>query len=152
MKQFWHYTTPDRLEEILNSEVIKATKLNSTNKKEPSTCWVSKNPIWEPTATKAVMDENGERVQLTMNEQIEILGLARIEIEPTTPLISWMKYKHISKGNWALLDLMEKHGISIGARPGDWFCSLKPISINHWIRAEVWENGSWKEIEYFEEI
>lgn len=150
-KRFFHYTAEDRLETILDSEHIKVATANLPKKVKPA-AWFSTNETWEHTATKFAMNERGELTELSLDEMIEMCGLARIEIEPTTPLITWAKYRHESGMSVQLADELETIGRKKGASPGQWYTSFRPVSIDYWIRAEVWRNGKWVEYEVFTDI
>lgn len=147
--KYYHYTPEDRLEEILDSEVIKLAKASTFNKKEKPVAWVSTNQFWEPTATKMWADSNGNYSPMTFEEQLSEFGCARIEVEPVG-LYTWAKLIHIARMNERFAYEMEKVGIEKGGRPRDWYGSLTPISINRWIRAEVLRGDKWEEYEVFE--
>ena len=42
-----------------------------------------------------------------------------------------------------------KSAKDLGADPSEWYVSLKPITIDYWIKAEIWENGNWVLYEEF---
>ncbi len=146
--KLWHYTSRDRLFEIIESGEIYTTKSNVTGAKESATVWISANPIWEKTATKLVQTENGEYYRLTKQEQHQIMGLGRIEINPTNlSIFSWQHFaKHIAAKRHIARD-MEVHGRQAGGNPNQWFGSTKPIPKEHFISAEVWDGNEWQVIQ-----
>lgn len=149
-KQFFHYTTETRLEEIIESEIISLATVGIDNKKEKPCAWVSTNPKWEATATKQAKNEQGKIVQLKFDEQLKSYGCARIEVEPNG-LFPWKTIRKISNMKPKLADDMESYGIRMGGNPSEWFGSFSPIDINRWIRAEVYRDGEWVEYDVFEE-
>jgi hypothetical protein len=145
MANFWHYTTKERLKEILNSGVIKTSLHNSSSKNEKETLWVSKNPRWEPTATKMIMTPTGPKL-LSVQEQFELVGLGRIKINDKVKFYSWKDFKKIGGGNLKSLRKMEESGVRLGANPLHWFCSFVNIEIDNWTSIEYWNGEQW--IEY----
>lgn len=148
-KKFYHYTVEARLEEIIESGKINLATASVANKKEKPFAWVSSNPHWENTATKIVTDGLGNRKSLTFDEQLEMFGCARIEVE-SAGLIPWNKAVHIGKMDVRYAERMVEVGIKQGAKPSEWFGSLYPIPMDRWIKAEVYRNGEWVEYEVFE--
>ena len=53
-KRYFHYTTENRLEIILQSEIILLAGSGIENNNEKPCAWVSSNPKWEATATKLI--------------------------------------------------------------------------------------------------
>jgi hypothetical protein len=147
---YYHYTPLDRLEELIESGIIKLATASVLDVKREKPCaWVSTNPHWENTATKLAIDKNGNKYQLTFNEQVEIFGCARIQVKPFIGLINWGKLKHIAKMNLQYAKVMEEVGVEKGASPKEWFGSLKPITIEYWIKAEIYKDGEWIEYRIF---
>lgn len=148
--RFFHYTTETRLEEIIQSEIISLATAGIDNKKEKPCAWVSSNSMWERTATKMAHNQFGEVIQLSFEEQLNIWGCARIEVEPKG-FLPWKIIRKISNMRSRDADRMELQGIQKGGSPSEWFGSFSPIDINRWIRAEVYRNGEWVEYDVFEE-
>lgn len=147
---YYHYTPQYRLEEIIECGFINlATASVYDVKREKPCAWVSTNPHWENTATKAETDGNGNYYELTFNEQLEKYGCTRIQEKPFVGLINWGKLKHIAKMNLQFAKGMEEVGLNKGANPKEWFGSLKPIAIEHWVKAEVYKDGEWVEYKIF---
>ena len=67
-KRYFHYTTENRLEIILQSEIILLAGSGIENKNEKPCAWVSSNPKWEATATKMIRNQKGEPTQMTFEE------------------------------------------------------------------------------------
>ena len=149
-KRYFHYTTENRLEIILQSEIILLAGSGIENKNEKPCAWVSSNPKWEPTATKMIRNQKGEPTQMTFEEQLKNFGCARIEVEPKG-LLPWKTIRKTAKIKPRMADAMESWGIQIGGSPSEWFGSFSPIDINRWIRAEIFRDGKWVEYEVFEE-
>ena len=149
-KRYFHYTTENRLEIILQSEIILLAGSGIENKNEKPCAWVSSNPKWESTATKLIKNQKGIITQMTFEEQLKNFGCARIEVE-SKGLLPWKTIRKIAKIKPMMADAMESSGIRIGGNPSEWFESFSPIDINRWIRAEIFRDGKWVEYEVFED-
>lgn len=149
-KRYFHYTTENRLEIILQSEIILLAGSGIENKNEKPCAWVSSNPKWEATATKLIKNQKGIITQMAFEEQLKNFGCARIEVE-SKGLLPWKTIRKIAKIKPKMADAMESSGIRIGGNPSEWFGSFSPIDINRWIRAEIFRDGEWVEYEVFEE-
>tara|TARA_B110000091_G_C13720582_1_gene434582 strand:+ start:713 stop:1171 length:459 start_codon:yes stop_codon:yes gene_type:complete len=149
--KLWHYTSKERIDTILDSEVINLATAGVPKREKPA-AWLSSNPIWENTATKPKIDESGNRSTMTKDEMDLALGLARIEVEVFSGIINWKHFKRVSgiKNSSALA--LESSGLNQNANPKEWFTSFKPISIDYWIKAEIWVEGKWVDYEVFEVI
>jgi hypothetical protein len=143
MANLWHYTTKERLEEIINSGELRATEANKTTSTEKATLWFSKNPIWEPTATKMVMTESGIK-RLTKNEQYDLFGLGRIQINDNVQVKSWKHFKEFGGGKLKILRKLEEAGIKMGGNPSNWFWTFEKVGIEKWITVEFWDGNSWQ--------
>ena len=86
---------------------------------------------------------NGERISLNMNMQHELVGCARIGVQYTSDLITWAKYKHLSKLSDEMLSNMEQVGIEKGASPSDWYCLPYNLPKSKWKNVELWDGVSW---------
>ncbi|MDI9257267.1 hypothetical protein [Flavobacterium sedimenticola] len=140
----YHYTTELKINEIINSGVINLSHANVYLKREKACAWVSSNPVWENTASKQVLDENGNIVSLTFEEQAKSLGCARIKVKPNS-FYTWAKLKHLAKMDLFIAKRMEIVGIELGAKPEEWFGSLYPIRKENWEKIEVFRDGEWVE-------
>jgi hypothetical protein len=68
----YHYTTGDRFLRIIASRAILPATAHVSPPEIPAV-WLSSAPVWEPTATKGVM-ENGVRRQASLAELIGLCG------------------------------------------------------------------------------
>lgn len=148
-KRYFHYTTVNRLNEIIESGHIKLATKSIGGRKEKPVAWVSTNEHWEATATKSVQDETGNMIQLTYEDHLKMFGCTRIEVEEKD-LMTWAKLRHKANMYPEFADAMEETGVELGGNPLEWYGSLTPISIDTWIRAEVFMEGGWTEYVVFE--
>lgn len=148
--KLWHYTSKDRIDTILDSEVINLATAGVPDRERPAV-WLSSNPIWENTATKGVV-ENGIRRSVTKDEMDSLCGLARIEVEIFSGIINWKHFKRVSGIKNSSASALESSGLNKNANPKEWFTSFKPISIDYWIKAEILVDGKWVDYEVFEVV
>ncbi len=149
MKRYFHYTTESRIKEIIDSGLIKLATKSIYHKNEKPVTWVSTNPQWENTATKIVFTITGESKHLTFEEQVKMLGCARIEVK-NIGLNTWAKLIHKANMDKRAAKGFEETGKMKGANPNEWYGSLKPIRKEKWIKAEIYKNGKWELYQDFE--
>ncbi len=146
--KLWHYTSKLALDKILESELINLAT-EGIPKGEKSGAWFSSNPIWENTVTKLLKDDFGNLKQMSFEEMNQKFGCARIEIEFNTSIMTFAKFRHISRMTLTTYESLVSSGLMKEANPNEWYVSLKPITIDYWTKAEIWENGSWVLYEEF---
>ena len=144
--KFYHYTTENRLPELLNSQVIKLAWTSVNCKTEKAVAWVSTNPDWENTATKMARDSNGGIRNLKFEEQVDFFGCARIQIKPTYKLYEWNKITKLANIQSYVVNQLEVLGRKMGGNPKEWYGSLKPIPIDAWVKIEIFQDGNWVEL------
>jgi len=141
--KLWHYTTKDRIQEIIESGEIRTSTENRTGQRESATLWLSSNPIWENTATKLTFD-GGTMRKLTKKEQHEVLGLGRIEVNTQNiSFFSWSTFVKNIAAKRHVARSMEVSGRTSGGNPNQWFGSTKPIGKEHFLSAEIWNGEEW---------
>lgn len=138
--KLWHYTTKDRIHEIIESGEIRTSGANRTGQSESPTLWLSSNPIWENAATKLYSDGLNTR-KLSKKEQHELLGLGRIEVDTQNiSFFTWSTFVKNIAAKRHIARSMEVSGRTSGGNPNQWFGSTKPIGKEHFLSAEIW-NG-----------
>ena len=147
--RFFHYTPTVKLDEIIKSKEIRLASKSVYSKNEKPVAWVSTNPHWENTATKMVGSIFGKPKQLTFEEQVKMLGCARIEVK-SIGLKTWAKLIYKANMDKRAARAFEETGKMKGANPEEWHGSLKPILEERWVKAEIYNNGKWELYEDFE--
>lgn len=125
----YHYTTGDRfLRIIADRSILPATA--HVNPPEIPAVWLSSAPVWEPSATKGVI-EDGVRRQASPAELIALCGcLVRIEIDPSA-----VQLLGASAFREALCIPEDVHarliaaGLEMGANPADWSAVAGPVPL-----------------------
>ena len=132
----YHYTTGDRFLRIIASRAILPATAHVTPPEIPAV-WLSSAPVWEPSATKGVM-ENGVRRQASLAELVNLCGcLVRIEINPAR-----LQLLGPSAFRDALCIPVDVHqrllaaGIEMGADPADWYAVAGPVPLTAFHRIE----------------
>jgi hypothetical protein len=141
--RLWHYTTIIALDKIIESGSINLANKSIALNEKPAV-WFSSNPEWEHTVFKAMINHSsGEITDLTRDELQAKFGLARIEIQVTTNIITWAKFKRTSNINKDMAKALEKVVNDNGAKPEEWYACYDPIYSNRFIVCEVLINGKW---------
>src|SRR5690606_8416175 len=84
----WHYATAHYLAE--HSAAGARVGPSSGAADDPPMLWFSANQKWEPTATKAVCDSNGNIRSLTFEQQVKLCGCIRFGISADDArLLKW---------------------------------------------------------------
>jgi hypothetical protein len=126
-KPVYHYTTGDRFLRIIASRAILPATAHVAPPEIPAV-WLSSAPVWEPSATKGVI-ENGIRRQASLAELIGVCGcLVRIEIDPAAVRLlepnTFQKSLHIPD---AVHDRLIAAGLEMGADPANWSAVAGPV-------------------------
>ena len=144
--KYYHYTTVPYLQTILKDGKIKLAR--SKGKGIKDIAWVSTNPLMEKTALKAAITPTGKLEIITLEEQHEICGVARFEIDPKV-LIKWSVLKHKAgyhkfhkKTGKNMSQSLEK-ATRYGANPNEWYGSLNPITEKHFLNVEIYNGKEW---------
>jgi hypothetical protein len=131
-----HYTTGDRFLRIVASQSILPATAHVAPPEIPAV-WLSSAPVWEPSATKGVI-ENGVRRQASLAELIGLCGcLVRIEIEPAALcLLEPDKFREALRIPEDIHDRLLAAGLEMGADPTDWRAVAGPVPLNAFRRIE----------------
>ena len=137
----WHYTTVDRLQQILIEGELRPVPLG---RKIKPAVWFTTNPDWEPTANRVWHAPEGTVRRLSKDQTIVLAGgLARIGVAPQVASVDWKTYKSTSDIPPKVAKQIYDEAVSIGSRPGNWLASFKGVPRDQWLRIEVWENEAW---------
>lgn len=86
----WHYTINARAVLIFSEGVIRPATA-AVPAGEIPVVWFSTRQHWEPTANKGAIDDNGQRVRLTMKQTLDRGGGGWRFGLPTERLLYWRK-------------------------------------------------------------
>ena len=143
VKTRWHYTTGQKLSQILDFGVLRPAAMDVPKAGRP-VVWFSTNPVWEPTAnlSRATLTGGLERLS---KDQTYVLGggLARIGVAAEVAPHDWNAYKVLSGIAPKLAKQMYAAAIKIRSRPGQWFVTFDPVAQSQWLAVEVLEGDAW---------
>jgi hypothetical protein len=135
-RPLYHYTTGDRFLRIIASRAILPATAHVEPPEIPAV-WLSSAPVWEPSATKGVI-EDGIRRQATLAELIGLCGcLVRIEIDSDT--VSLLEPDAFRDALCIPPDVHERliaAGLEMGADPTDWRAVAGPVPLTAFRRIE----------------
>ena len=132
----YHYTTGDRFLRIIASRAILPATAHVQAPEIPAV-WLSSAPVWEPSATKGVM-EDGIRRQATLAELIGLCGcLVRIEIDPdAVDCIEPAAFRDALRIPPDVHDRLIAAGLEMGADPSAWLAVAAPVPLAAFRRIE----------------
>jgi hypothetical protein len=129
-RPLYHYTTGDRFLRIIASRAILPATAHVAPPEIPAV-WLSSAPVWEPSATKGVI-ENGVRRQASLAELIGLCGcLVRIEIDPDCVcLIGPTEFRDALRIPERVHTRLIAAGLEMGADPANWRAVAEPVPLN----------------------
>jgi len=132
----YHYTTGDRFLRIVASQAILPATAHVAPPEIPAV-WLSAAPVWEPSATKGVI-ENGIRRQASLAELIGLCGcLVRIEIDPAeVRLLEPCSFREALRIPADVHDRLLAAGLEMGANPANWSAVAGPVPLTAFRRIE----------------
>jgi hypothetical protein len=135
-KPVYHYTTGDRFLRIVASQSILPATAHVAPPEIPAV-WLSSAPVWEPSATKGVI-ENGIRRQASLAELIGLCGcLVRIEIDPAEVcLLEPCSFREALRIPTVVHDRLLVAGLEMGADPANWSAVAGPVPLAAFRRIE----------------
>jgi hypothetical protein len=132
----YHYTTGDRFLRIIAFRAILPATAHVVPPEIPAV-WLSLAPVWEPSATKGIV-ENGVRRQASLAELIGLCGcLVRIEIDSArVGLLSPSGFREALRVPPEVHQRLLAAGIEMGANPEDWRAVAGPVPLTAFRRIE----------------
>ena len=130
----YHYTTQEKLAQILSTDVIKP----STTRLEPNekpVVWFSTSSQWEPTATKCLLTGKLGQV-ITAAAQG---GLARIAVRPGVARHGLRELPLLALTPTETCMGLVLAGLKMGADPAHWRFSLEPVYRKDWQAIELFD-------------
>ncbi|UOA09186.1 hypothetical protein [Methylobacter sp. S3L5C] len=141
LKTAWHYTTGEKFIKIVESGLLIPTSIGVEHPEKPI-LWFSSNQYWEPTACKAIY-ENNTITTLTMDEtKTRGGGLVRFGL-PLKDLHHWNKLIKKSKMSVNVALGLESAGVRQGANPNHWYGLTKAIPLSKCPYIEVIKDDLW---------
>lgn len=152
---YYHYTKGCHLPSIVKDGIIKTSKV-LLDKKEKPAAWLTKSPIWETACNIGQVLNTNELVggQTYSADEVQTItssndymkkeiGMCRIVISDKLPVISWAKFKHVSRISEAYYDAIDTYSRSIGSPVDEWICTFKAIPKRYWEGIEMYVDEQW---------
>ena len=125
-------------------------------KHEKSAVWLTKSPVWDSACNigkiingnklisgKIYPSDAIESITVTDDYMKKEVGMCRILISETIPVITWAKHKHVSGISESMWNAIDTHSRSIGSPVDKWICSFSPIPKEYWEGIEMYVDNVW---------
>ncbi|NMC57770.1 MAG: hypothetical protein GYA51_00020, partial [Candidatus Methanofastidiosa archaeon] len=140
----YHYTKGCHLPSIVRDGIIETSKVLLEKHEKPAV-WLTKSPEWEVACNIGKVLNAKEFVSgklypidainsVTVNNDYmkKEIGMCRILVSETVPVISWAKFKYVSRISESTWDAIDSYSRSIGSNVDKWICSFNPIPRKYW--------------------
>lgn len=149
MTNVWHYTIGEKVDMIIRDGFLRQSSVG-IHPRELPVVWFSSNPIWEATANKAIMQDDGARL-LTTRQMRDVFGnrMFRFGI----PLMKTLPWEHLQKAA-KIPRKTQKHmiaaGKAVGSVKSDWFGMIEPVAIED-LLLQKWNDDHmrWEDCSYY---
>ena len=135
----WHYSAWAKLPAIVKSCELRGSNVGADGEKPM--LWFSANQQWEPTATKDVINNRGERVHLTFKQQADRFGCIRFGLDADDiRLMKWKVACAYAGTPRETHRTLEKVGRKEGGDPAQWFATSAFILLDE-LHFQLWHEG-----------
>jgi hypothetical protein len=152
---YYHYTNGCHLAKIVNEGLIRASK-KFLDKKEKPAAWLTESPEWDAACnvgivkdTKKLADEldyffDEVEIKTVDNDYMKKeIGMCRILINESLPVISWAKFRYVSGIEWTSYYIIDECSRTSGSPVGKWICTFTGIPRKYWEGIEMYVNDQW---------
>jgi len=151
---YYHYTKGSHLGSIVKDGMIKTTKI-AFEKGEKPAAWLTKSPEWDVACNAGIVKNTKEIAveQDYLSDEVEIetadndymkkeIGMCRILINESLPVISWAKFRYLSGITWTSYYVVDE--CSKNTSPvGKWMCTFSGIPRKYWEGIEMYVDDQW---------
>lgn len=139
----WHYTYGQNLQSIVADKLIKPSAKYVVKEAAP-VVWFSRNQLWESAATKALIGDDGNVQNLTMEElRLHGGGLYRIGVARGSAPHNWDEFVTKSGISREIVAELRRLAKDKGASLKEWFASFEAVDQGKWLAIEVMDNHKW---------
>lgn len=145
--KLYHYTIGFHLPTIVEEGLLRANARHRGS--AISVLWLSTNAVWEPSAVKSVVDADGSKRIIGLDELVTRgRGVFRIEVEPHQRLYSWEEYVPMSGIDPDFARHLDESGREGGADPAQWKVCLEDLPRAQWRAIELYDPATrhWTEL------
>lgn len=152
---YYHYTKGCHLAKIVNEGKIR-TSNTLIEKREKPAAWLTKSPEWEIACNVGILvDTMGLTVGKVYSvDEVNIvsansdymkkeIGMCRILITESLPVISWAKFKRVSGISLSTFNALDSFSRSQGSPVDKWICTFSEIPKKHWEGIEMYVDDQW---------
>lgn len=150
----YHYTNGCHLAKIVNEGLIRTSKKFLDKKQKPAG-WLTKSPEWDVACnvdivkdTKEIAVEqdyffDGVEIKTADNDYMKKeIGMCRILINKSLPVVSWAKFRYVSGIEWTSYYIIDEN--SKYSSPVDkWICTFSGIPRKYWEGIEMYVGDQW---------
>lgn len=153
--KIYHYTKGCHLANIVKEGRIRTSK-TLLDKKEKPAAWLTKSPNWEVACNAGHLLNANELVsgQSYSSDEVDLvastddymkkeIGMCRILISESLPVITWAKFKHVSGISEEYYDILDSHSRSVGSPVDKWICTFNSIPSKYWEGIEMYVDDQW---------
>ena len=152
---YYHYTKGCHLAKIVNEGLIRTSK-NLIEKREKPAAWLTKSPEWEVAcnigivtnmselkAGKIYSSDKVDTVTATIEYMKREIGMCRVVISESLPVVSWAKFKHVSGISEQTYYAIDSYSKSNGSPVNQWLCTFNGIPRKYWEGIEMYVDDQW---------
>jgi hypothetical protein len=152
---YYHYTNGSRLGSILKDGIIKTSKILLDKKEKPAT-WLTKSPEWDLACNVGIVKNTKELAveQDYLSDEVRIetadydymkkeIGMCRILINESLPVISWAKFRYVSGVEWTSYYVIDECSRTSGSPVDKWICTFSEIPKKYWEGIEMFVDDQW---------
>lgn len=152
---YYHYTKGCHLAKIVNEGIITTSK-NLIEKKEKPAAWLTKSPEWEIACNigilvnkkglhvgKVYSSNEVDTVSASDDYMKKEIGMCRILVNESLPVISWAKFKHVSGISLSTFNALDSFSRGEGSPVDKWICTFSGIPKKYWEAIEMYVDDQW---------
>jgi hypothetical protein len=152
---YYHYTNGCHLAKIVNEGRIRTSK-KCLDKKERPAAWLTKSPVWDLACNVGIVKNTKELAveQDYLSDEVRIdtadydymkkeIGMCRILINESLPVISWAKFRYVSGIEWTSYYVIDECSRTSGSPVDKWICTFSGIPKKYWEGIEMYVDDQW---------
>lgn len=152
---YYHYTKGCHLPSIVREGKIRTSKVLIEKREKPA-AWLTKSPVWDSACNIGLVTNMNalevghiyyadeiESITVSNDYMKKEIGMCRIIISEKLPIISWAKFKHVSRISAEMYYALDTHSREIGSPVHLWYCTFSSIPCNYWEGIEMFVDNDW---------
>jgi hypothetical protein len=151
----YHYTNGCHLAKIVNEGLIRTSKKFLDKKQKPA-AWLTKSPEWDVACNVGIVKDTKKLAveQDYFFDEVEIkivdndymkkeIGMCRILINESLPVVSWAKFRYVSGIEWNSYYVIDECSKNSGSPVDKWICTFSGIPRKYWEAIEMFVDDQW---------